>query len=376
MRYKLSINLFLFVLLLSCVHRQDIVEKGDTPSHSFNKPEFFEKTEDSELSSIDIGVDPGESVMESNGIFKIKYTVKMAVKYGNVVKCRFYNEYGDEIFVSDAVLVDKNGTAIVYFYDYFLYKEIKYKLEISSTAKSVAVFEGTTVREDYPGIKSCLFGPVVSKMTDSGRETDLLVECICTSFNTKPEYVRVIPPTEDFFWDLPVTDMSDDEYSFSGKINYSIHKDYIDNGNYILQVSFGKWGLVQRVINITDIYGNTKGPNYGFTIPKEKKTDKDTINFDIPELEDISSIDLVLYIKNGTGDYLNIGGVCLPFVADTIKKSDITKYARDIYGDSLKLKNNKEYYYQIVIKSKEKNTIRYLSSSEKYRIVFYGFSLF
>ena len=90
--------------------------------------------------------------------------------------------------------------------------------------------------------------------------------------------------------------------------------------------------------------------------------------------EKIDRMEVMIY-TDYEGTMQKLGTAKLLMVREELSKKDLMKAFSDDFGNKIKLKNNKTYYYQVYLYSKEFNELTYVSVSEMIPIVFQGFSL-
>lgn len=216
-------------------------------------------------------------------------------------------------------------------------------------------------------------GPVITRYEEADNLVTYLSVNATISGDRGIQWVRLIPPSEDYFWDIPFT-REGFVTTATGTISDTKHRRYLDNGDYIFQINAGRSGIIQKKIKISDYFNNTSGANYGFPVASELESDKNKIVLDMNFREKIDRMEVLIYTEY-EGTMQKLGTAKLLMVREEISKKDLMKAFSDDFGNKVKLKNNKTYYYQVYLYSKEFNGLTYISVSELIPIAFQGFSL-
>jgi len=257
------------------------------------------------------------------------------------------------------------------FFDFFSYKTLIYHLKIKTDVDE-SEYVGDYKSDFGQSVEYFVIGPIITKYENSGINSYLSVE-IVLSGDENPEKIKVIPPSEKYYWDIPYQ-LEEGKIVGKGLISDKYHKRYLDNGDYYIQVHFGKKGIIQKKFNITDFFNNTKGANYGLPVASETSSDKNKIVLDLSLVEKIDKMELKLFSK--IEDSLqNIGKVEILNVTNELVKKELIDMFLDDFGNKIKIKYNEKYYYQIYLYSKTFNNLSYISISDYAPLVFQGFRI-
>ncbi len=330
-----------------------------------------------EMEKIELDIDPSLSVKQNNGLYKVQYKINIHTIGSGELTCSLFDENNFLLYTSDLIKVTKRSKPVTFTFDDFIfYNAIKYKILLKNKNNSIIEYEGILNKTDFPDYPHVQFGPVITESFNKERVTSLLINLEMNTKNNTVESLKIIPPSEDFFWELQYNvDTETSLLTSNGKINFSDHKHYIENGTYILQLSLGTLGIIQKTFEVIDIYSNEKGPNYGFMVPIEKNNSRDRIELILNDINHISDIELFLYtIENS--ETKPVGSLKTTIISDTLLKKDILSGIIDSDGEKVRLKYNEDYYYKVVLTTNEINSLKYVSTSEMNKIIFYGFNIF
>ena len=328
--------------------------------------------------SAEVSFDEAESVSTSESMYTVKYGLCF----------EFINK--DSSFTVDYVIYDADNNELIRqsgvrpektdAHSFRVFRHIDSPFSISVFRYVLtAHYDG----QDYEYIGECpvdnsmtiadlKVGPMITKY-----ESDSLITYLSINATISGErgiqWVRLIPPSAEYFWDIPF-EREGFVTSAMGTVSDTRHKRYFDNGDYILQINAGRSGIIQKKISITDYFNNTSGANYGFPVASELESDKNKIVLDMNFREKMDRMEVLIY-TDYEGVMQKLGTAKLLMVREELAKKDLMKAFTDDFGNKVKLKNNKTYYYQVYLYSKEFNELTYISVSELIPIVFQGFSL-
>jgi len=241
------------------------------------------------------------------------------------------------------------------------FNKIKYYISIEINDKKYE-FNGEYINEKLPYIDNVDIGPIISRKINNKNSVLLNLSIILKNIDNI-KWIRVIPPSIDFYWELP-WDVDDNNILAEGSI-YDKNKSFIQNGKYIIQINLGEYGVIQKEINIIDIFGNDTGANYGLPTALLLKENKNEIRLEINLKDKIDHMEIWLFkktdIKSG-----RIGLVKYDKPVDFIIKKDFKNLIVDNEGKNIRLESNQDYYYKIYLYSNEYNNIKYISISDTY----------
>lgn len=373
--FLVLMSIFLFG---SCFHRQEVREQNvESKAESMGEGVPF-------LKGTSFYYNSDDSLLEDNGFYRLTYRFEMELFFNRRfrIEYEFYEGEMEGALISSGFFeknhFDNETKISVTFSDYFIYKSIRYKIVCKRLDGSVlASYEGSCPNENYPsqlefGVKS-----IQSELEENHRISRLFFYCDVTMMDAKMRLVslRIIPPSEDSFWDITVDEAENPgEYHVLSPLGFSSHPEYVDNGKYLLQIFFGKYGMIQKPFFIADLYGNQVGPNYGAPIAFVKRAEGSIIELDLQNKESLESLEFLFY--EGKNRNATISCFHYPRIASSIDKKELFHLAnRGIdANERKKMEHNRTYYYQIRLTyTDDQGMIRYVSVSDKYRVVFQGF---
>lgn len=373
-------NILLFLLLIityfGCKSAAAVKTDLQSDIQGEVHPEY--QTDDQPyLLAASLFVDKSKSIPDHTGFYKVFYEISFSFKGAASAGYKITDSSGNILDEVKNMAVGKKQSEITSkFSDYFLYESFNYYVELIDKYGEIFISEGIVINHDSPEIDSTVFGPVLSEVYETGRKISLFIESNVLLNNNSIEFARLIPPSENFFWEMTVnsSSLSDSgNVTVGGKVFFSDHMNYLENGIYIFQISFGKSGIIQKEFELSDIYNNKKGPNYGFMIPEERSNTRNQIELSINDIDLAESIEIVMYSMSDK-QMRRLGKMRTALVSEVISKSDLFSSIRTSEGDRVKLSYNREYYYQVVLISREINGVKYLATSNPMKIVFHGFN--
>lgn len=380
---KKRVCLFLFsIFLFSCNTVNDNVihnlsKESNNKEIFYNNKNTQEKDFKIELIKFNFDIEQKKNFNSINEIYKIKYVIIIVLRSNNHNFNISYSIYDEEMNpLLEKKMVEpkrKDSFFIIYdsFFDYFCYRQIYYNIEIEKNGK-IKSFKNQVINEKMPFIKNFEIGHILTFIEEKTNAIKTNLSLNISIENTKEvKWIKVIPPDEKSFWDIPFKH-ENNSISAIGNLNYKKHPSYIENGNYILQINLGEFGIIQKSIKIVDIFNNQKGANYGLPIVSELKSNKDLIILNLTLIDKIEKIEFVLFEKNNN-EFTKLGKKEFYKIDNTILKKDLIFKNED--DEFIKIKYNYKYYYKIILYSKKINNLEYISISKFIPIVFSGFFL-
>lgn len=383
-------KIFLLLLSLSIVvgcktieNREDnLPQDNNRQEHEQESPVTQEKEVEFEFISSSFSVNEEEAELDERNFYKPLYELEFRFLSSNThfkADLEVYDSSNELLYtVSELLpeLIDKEESLYAIrasFHDFFLHRELRFKLDVSEKEQLYELAGDLTTDQALPLIEKQIIGPVLTTYINQKLNTRLFLEI--TMANTdRVEWVRVIPPDQKSYWDLPWK-RTNEQVIASGPIGDSKHANYIENGTYLLQISFGKTGLVQEEFSLVDFFNNERGPNYGLPVATQVETDKNEIKLDINLMEKLDYMEIHLYGDvNGTNKKLGIATFYSPL--EVIPKKELMKMVNDEFGNRVKLKYNRDYQYELYLYSKRYNDLDYVSISKRYKLTFQGFGFF
>lgn len=383
--YVIFISLILFFLLFACKSKTDaikndtIIEKRDTANIKTDLKETNRKEKELEFIDFTYVFNSEKTKLSDNNLYSVYYDLIFIFDNKND---KFTVSY--DIFDEDNVKIisksdikpkfdHKENRYLVSdsFLDFFSYKTLRYHLKIKTDDAEIE-YVGDYKSDFNQSIEYFVIGPIIAKYENSEINSYLSVE-IVLSGDENPDNIKIIPPSENYYWDIPYQ-LEEGKIVGKGLISDKYHKRYLDNGDYYIQAHFGKKGIIQKKFNITDFFNNTKGANYGLPVASEISSDKNKIVLDLSLVEKIDKMELKLFSK--IEDSLqNIGKVEILNVTNELIKKELINMFLDDFGNKIKIKYNEKYYYQIYLYSKVFNDISYISISDYAPLIFQGFRI-
>jgi len=96
------------------------------------------------------------------------------------------------------------------------------------------------------------------------------------------------------------------------------------------------------------------------------------LKLEISFLDLVENMEIWFYAED---NYQKIGSVKYLSGVENISKKELFTLVKDDFGNIVKLKFNKKYFYKVYLQSKDVEGIRYISISSFKEIKFQGFSL-
>ncbi len=245
-------------------------------------------------------------------------------------------------------------------------------LDISIKSGDNIVIEEKNARlSGMPGINSVFIGPIVNQFVRGRINTSLSLNIDLQSITTL-DYIRLIPPDQSSYWDIPFAVGENGRVRGNGVVTANLDSNYINNGNYILQIKMGDQGLFQRNLIIADIFGNTTGKNYGFPVPVVKNITRDIIELELRYKDIIKTMEILIYDVNN-----NFIAIYTPQnISDRINKREMRENLVDQNGQKYSVTLNQRYMARVVLKTEPYNNIGYISITDYFPLTFEGFRFF
>jgi hypothetical protein len=253
----------------------------------------------------------------------------------------------------------------------FLKNKINYSI-IVKLGNSEKFYRGLYINESLPDLLLMEIGPVITSCIANKNQVNINTKLTINNCSNV-KWIHLIPPSINYYWEIPYT--IENNTVNAGGLIFDNDKSYISNGNYILQINFERLGVIQKDINIIDIYGNSKGKNYGLPLNAFIIDDNEKIIIKPEILSKIDYIEIWFYMQIG-GEYQKLGINKITKLNEIILKKDLRS---NIYSDDnkqIKLKDNTEYFYRIYVYTVKFNNIYYQSMSELKSIEFKKFKYF
>ncbi|HPO49945.1 MAG TPA: hypothetical protein PLO89_06425 [Spirochaetota bacterium] len=376
---KKSIFFLFFVFLVCC---KSLPDKDDAKKNNENKNEKIvldkkqkeiNEKEKFTLEFVDFFCDITDAKETVSGIFDLTYSYNFNFRYGKEFKV-FYKIFDeDNVEILSKEVFAKKKKSDIYsiegsFSDPLSHKILRYSF-IAFLDNKTEEYGGEFINPTASYIEKFSFGPIVSEYKNNKLETSSSLEIDIKNVE-KIKWIRFIPPSQNYFWEINYS-FFDDRVISNSTITDKKNSHYFENGVYILQVNFGEKGLIQKNFELVDILGNSNGKNYGLSIAEETANDKNKLKLDIPQFENIETMDIEIFDSN-TKQKLGAASFLSP--PKEIDKKELFKSFKNEYGDEVKLKYNKKYFYKIFLYSKEVNKVRYISISNERQLTFFGFS--
>ncbi|HOV14378.1 MAG TPA: hypothetical protein PK771_08855, partial [Spirochaetota bacterium] len=312
---------------------------------------------------------------DKNGFTNLKYNININFKYDKRFKVKYtiFDE-DNSILFSKEQDSEEDSNNIFYiknsFNDLLSHRIIRYNV-ISLVDNKEIEMGGEFINDKLPYIEKINFGPIISTYIENKLSISSSLELLLKNVNSI-EWIRFIPPSEDFFWDAPYSFFENNVVSKT--VIFDKRKPtYFDNGIYLIQINFGNYGLIQKELKLTDIFGNTSGRNYGFPVAEETLNDKTILKLSLPQIDKIERMELELFEEqNKKLNKIGIAKFISPI--QEINKKELMNIFTDEYNEPIKLKFNKKYQYRIILYSKDFNGITYQSVSNTKTLLFPGFS--
>ncbi|MBN2547130.1 MAG: hypothetical protein JXB50_15115 [Spirochaetes bacterium] len=362
---KIYIPLF-FVFLINCVSGDRIKKETN------DKNNLIEK--DTYLTLIDFSYYTESE--NKNDIKNITYNLIIKLKRNDNLNQLNYtiSDENDKILLNKKNIkpkIDSNNSLLIndFFISKLSYNKLKYNIK-TTINNEIKEINGEILNKEFPFIENITIGPVISQYIENKLNVSLNINIdISNCKNLK--WIRFIPPAHDFFWDIPW--LIEGDFIKANAVIYEKNKNFLYNGNYILQINFDSYGVYQKNIKMIDYLNNFNGVNYGIPIPFIIYDEKEYLKLNIFDIKSIDFIEIWLYLKDN-GEYQKLGYAIIN--PDTlINKKELKELFVDNENKKLKIKNNFTYFARLHINSKELNNLKYLSISDYFQIKFHGFTI-
>ncbi|OHD11671.1 MAG: hypothetical protein A2086_15985 [Spirochaetes bacterium GWD1_27_9] len=385
-------NIFIVIILLlivfSCKTKPEIKndnkntkvtkiikDNNKTTKIDTKKEEKIEKYVEFEFLGFNYSFYPEESVLSDGNIYKVNYTLNFNFKNNLAFYCdyKIFDEENNLILEKNNVSVQKDSINENNFFindkfsDFISHSNLRYYLKVyidNKTDELVGEFQN----QEMPILEDVNIGQIVSKYENKKLILNLFLN-IAIKNPKDLKWIRLIHPSNSFYWNIPYEN-NEQFIRLNASLVDKRHQNYIDNGEYIAQINLGKYGVIQRNIEIIDFFDNKKGANYGLPIANQLDQDKNNIKLDISLIEKINSMELWIYDEK-TQKKLGVAKYLTP--KNIIAKKELFDMFFDETGNQIKLEYNKKYLYQIYLYSNEYNKINYISASLMEQIVFNSF---
>ena len=370
---KVIVLMSVFLSLLSC----KTIPENDNGKNGTSQTQKGGLTEHDiesifELTGFEFSLNPVESVKNTDGIYDVRYDFKFSILTNKsvTVSYKIYDLESDLLYEKESI---KSGGISQDKKEYFIEDALLlYQLDVEINRKSY-MFTGEFENPSVPSLTEMTAGPLITRIENRKNNVSLYINLRISNCNGL-EWIRLIPPSLDYFWTLQYK-TEDLDITSNTLINDSKHANYIDNGNYIIQINLGNLGIIQKEINITDYLNNKSGPNYGLPVAEEKNSNKNEINISFGQPDRIDYYEIWLFADTNKNSR-KIGTAKYAVPDETIQKKELFELFFDDRDNRVKLKYNKKYYYRISLYSKEINGLKYISISDLIPLTFQGFSLF
>lgn len=378
--FSKNIILIIFYFFACVSTKEKLNEKIEQNDNKEIKAQIESKVEEKiDLLLLSQNISANSSGKVDNDFFNIKYNIELSFKTDYSVKkvdIKLTDSYSNQL--NEKIKIDYNkAESNLYhikadFISKLSYKKINYLLMVTFKDGTFKEVNGELDNKLFPSVEELFFGPVISQYVNNKLRVSLKVK-IYISNCLSIKWARVIPPSKDFFWELPVID--DAAFLKCEGILYDKDNNYISNGKYIIQLNFGEYGVYEKELVLTDYLGNIKGINYGLPVLEKIVYDKENLNLNLPLLDKIDELEILIFseIKTGVEPYFLGSFKTIPVNAIPMKLLKESFLNSD--GKKVKLLNNHQYLIKINVYSKNINGVTYLSMSDYMPIKFFGFSL-
>ncbi len=313
---------------------------------------------------------------EVSGIYTVDFVITIILaNYTNKNIISYRITDGDNTVLIEEneqrLLPDKDGGFIIkkIINSPFIIDKFRLESTIKSNDKLIHDDKEFTL-SNIPTISNVIFGPVASQVFSGKINTSVMIS-ISIENAENLNNIRLIPPGHEYYWDIPYI-VTDNRVYAEGAVTSDKESSSLPNGEYLIQLNFEKYGIIQRELLLIDLFGNSSGKNYGFPIIFLKTSTRDRIEFDIRYEDTIEKIDLTLYDTDKT----LIGSFTLDKPISIFEKKHLRELFKNEKGKKVKLKLNQKYLLKVILKTRKINNIDYLSISDYLPVVFEGFRLF
>ena len=338
-----------------------------------------ETTEKYEIDFIDfsVSINPSDSIRYSENLYLTVYELKFEFinkDFNFFIELTLRDNDGNILLenkkLTPTLNAFKNHSYLFYhkLTEKFTYSKLKYSIRAYNSDGYIKEYRGDYFIEKQPEIKNIEIGPFITSSINNKLVNSIAVNIEINNFNNI-EWIRLIPPKRDSFWEIPWT--ADGVQAKASGAIIEKNSDSLENGAYILQINFLQLGIYQKEIIIRDLYGNDRGSMRGFPVAAEIESQKNAVKLDINLSSNLDYMELWLYEK--TGESMRKAGISkFRSPSENISKNEIRDLLRDDYKNRVKINYSSEYYYQIVLYTYEFNGMKFVSISRYYPIKFYG----
>jgi len=208
------------IFLLNCRGSQDKKEVSNKDSIDINNNKInlnkISKTKDDHNSldkdkKIDLEFENFNCFVESqgedkNGFTILKYTIEINFSYNKNFKVKYeiFDKDNNTIFVNEKD-VENSGKNTFFirdnFSDQLSHRVIRYKITSFLKDREIET-GGEFINNSLPDIKSISFGPIVTSYLYGKFSVNSSIEILINNaISTK--WIRLIPPSENYFWEIP-----------------------------------------------------------------------------------------------------------------------------------------------------------------------------
>jgi hypothetical protein len=368
-------KIFLFIFIILTLFDCKTINNKENKKNSNIKNELKQEKEIFfDFLGFDYSVSPEDSIAKNENIYQIKYNLNFKFKTTKkiILNYKIFDEENNLLLNKSNIetkQISKNEALVKdSFFDNFNYSTLKYSIQAYNDKKSIDL-TGDFNNSNLPILEYIKLGPIITK--NDNRKVNISFFTEVSIKNCRDLiWIRLIPPDESSFW---IISTKQDSSGYVGNAVINENKNFIENGNYLIQINLGKLGFIQKSIEITDFFNNQKGPNYGLPTVEEISSDKNYLKLDINLLNKIENMEIWLFSekndqRSGIANFVSPEG--------NISKKDLFVMFKDDSKNSIKLKYNKKYYYRVYLYSKEINGMKYISISNLLPITFQGFNFF
>jgi len=358
----------IIIILIACQSGNKIKKE------EINKNIIIEKNTDLKL--FDFSYFTETTGSNKNDINNINYNIEIKLQGNDNINQLDYiiSDENDKILLNKKNIkpkIDSNDILIIKdtFISKLSYNKLKYTIK-TFIKNEIKEINDEVLNKEFPILQDLIIGPIISQYIDNKLNVSLNVNAIINNCNYL-KWIRLIPPSQNYFWDIPW--LKEEDLITANAIIYEKNKNFLENGNYILQINFDNFGVYQKNIDIIDYLNNTKGANYGIPIPNIVTDEKEYLKLKIFDINSIDYIEIWLYIKENE-EYI-IQGIAKINPDNIINKKNLKESFKDEENNKIKIKNNYIYYAKIKLNSKKYNNLNYLSVSDYFQLKFHGFSI-
>lgn len=369
-----------FILFFSCKSTNNKIKESKKVSKNENKKEtegYIEKYE-FEYLSFNYSINSDESKIKKNDIYELKYEIIFKFVNNNSnfkIKYTLFDENNNKIIFKDNIKpvkdINEKNIYIVkdYFNDIMAYSKIRYSLIVEKD-KEIKEYSGDFENIFFPYLNNFRIGPIITKYVNNKLNVSLSLNLQIINCN-EIKWIHLIPPSLNSYWNIPWI-VNDNEINANSMV-FEENKNFIENGKYVLQINFNKYGIIQKEVEIIDLAGNKIGENYGLTIINVEKIDKKMIKIEFLLFNKLDYIEIWFFENNYERKKLGFIKIA---PANEIYFDNIMNKIKDDNENTVKIEYNKDYKFRLYSFSKEINGIKYISISDEYTLNIYKFKLF